>query len=269
MISIEDRGFQFGDGVYEVIRVYGGMPFRLHAHFSRLAHSAQALAIPLNFEAKDWETFIHEGLRQSTYSECKVYIQVTRGVAPRDHLFPEMSDPTIVMTFREMVDLSSLFQHGVSVVTRPDLRWAWCSVKSVNLLPNILAKQQAHDAGAFEALFIRDGLVMEGTSSNVVLVKDGALLTPALSGQLLAGVTRQVVLGLASDNGHIVDERTIREEELKQTDELFLIGTSIEVLPVTSLDGALVGNGAPGVVTKQIQKKFQDLIQGKTEARQA
>jgi len=263
-VSIEDRGFQFGDGIYEVIRVYGGRPFRLDEHLSRLAQSAQAISIPLTIEAKEWKAFIREGLERSTYSECKVYIQVTRGVAPREHLFPETTRPTIVMTFREMADLPArLNQQGVPVITLPDLRWARCSVKSLNLLPNILAKQQANEAGAFEALFIKDGMVTEGTSSNVILVKDEAFLTPALSEQLLAGVTRQAVLELARNDGKVVEERPVKEEELKQADELFLIGTTIEVLPITILDGVSVGNGAPGEVTKQMRKKFRALIQGK------
>ena len=263
-VSIEDRGFQFGDGIYEVIRVYGGRPFRIDEHLSRLAQSAQAISIPLTIEAKEWKAFIREGLERSTYSECKVYIQVTRGVAPREHLFPETTRPTSVMTFREMADLpAQLNQQGVSVITLPDLRWARCSVKSLNLLPNILAKQQANEAGAFEALLIKDGMVTEGTSSNVILVKDEAFLTPALNEQLLAGVTRQAVLELARNDGKVVEERPVKEEELKQADELFLIGTTIEVLPITKLNGVSVGNGAPGEVTKQMRKKFQALIQGK------
>ncbi len=264
-VSIEDRGFQFGDGVYEVIRVYGGSPFRLDEHLSRLAQSAQAISLPLTIEGKEWKAFIREGLERSTYSECKVYIQVTRGVAPREHLFPETTCPTIVMTFREMADLPAhLNQQGVSVITLPDLRWGRCSIKSLNLLPNILSKQQANEAGAFEALLIKDGMVTEGTSSNVILVKDGKLLTPVLSDQLLAGVTRQAVLELARSDGKVVEERPVKEEELKQADELFLIGTTIEVLPITNLDGAPVGNGTPGDITKQMREKFQGLIQGKS-----
>ncbi|MFB3115664.1 MAG: D-amino-acid transaminase [Nitrospirales bacterium] len=264
-VSIEDRGFQFGDGVYEVIRVYGGRPFRLDEHLSRLDQSAQAISIPLTIEAREWKAFIREGLERSTYSECKVYIQVTRGVAPREHLFPETTRPTIVMTFREMADLPAhLNQQGVSVITLPDLRWARCSIKSLNLLPNILSKQQANEAGAFEALLIKDGMVTEGTSSNVILVKDGKLLTPVLSDQLLAGVTRQAVLELARNDGKVVEERPVKEEELKQAEELFLIGTTIEVLSITKLNGASVGNGTPGEVTKQMREKLQALIQGKS-----
>lgn len=261
-VSIEDRGFQFGDGVYEVIRVYSGTPFRPHDHLSRLAQSAQAISISLPLDTNEWDAIIREGLQRCEYSECKVYIQITRGVAPRDHLFPEVSHPTIVITFREMADLPlQLVEQGVSVITSPDLRWARCSIKSLNLLPNLLAKQEADHAGAFEAILIKDGLVTEGTSSNVVLVKGGALLTPPLSHQLLAGVTRQAVLELAKSNGIGVEERAIREEELHQADELFLIGTTIEVLPITKLHGISVGDGAPGKITKLMREKFKALHQ--------
>ncbi len=260
-VSIEDRGFQFGDGVYEVIRVYGGSPFRLNEHLSRLAQSSQAISIPLPLELKKWEALIQEGLQRSGYFECKVYIQITRGVAPRDHLFPDTSHPTIVMTFREMADLPvHMVDQGVAAVTRPDLRWARCSIKSLNLLPNLLAKQEANQTGAFEAILIKDGLVTEGTSSNVVLVKKGAVVTPGLSNHLLAGVTRQVALELARSKEIIVEERDVREEELKQADELFLIGTTIEILPVTTLNGQPVGLGVPGEITMKIREDFQALV---------
>lgn len=260
-VSIEDRGFQFGDGVYEVVRVYGGTPFRLGEHLSRLSQSMEAISISPFLDRAEWDAIIREGLQRSAYSECKVYIQITRGVAPRDHLFPEVSHPTIVMTFREMADLPRhLVEQGVAVVTRPDLRWARCSIKSLNLLPNLLAKQEANQAGAFEAILIKDGLVTEGTSSNVVLVKGSALLTPPLSDQLLAGVTRQAVLELAKSNGIGVEERAVREEELGQADELFLIGTTIEVLSISTLNGKSVGIKAPGEMTIRLREKFHDLV---------
>jgi len=260
-ISIEDRGFQFGDGVYEVIRVYAGHPFRLHDHLARLAQSAQSISLPLSLTTGEWEAFIAEGLRRCGYPECKVYIQITRGTAPRDHLFPGEYRPTVVMTFRAMQDLPAHdYQQGVSAITIPDLRWAKCAIKSLNLLPNVLAKQAANDVGAVEAILIKQGKVTEGTSSNVVVVKDGTIITPALSDQLLAGVTRQVVLDLARKAGNLVEERDVRVDELTEADELFLIGTTIEVLPITKLDGAKIGSGTPGMCTLQMRKKLQTLI---------
>jgi D-alanine transaminase len=168
------------------------------------------------------------------------------------------------MTFREMVDLLADYgQQGVSVITRPDLRWSRCSVKSLNLLPNVLAKQEASQAGAFEAILIKDGVVTEGTASNVVLVKNGNLVTPVLSDYLLAGVTRQAIIELAKKDGLVVEERTVKEMELKEADEIFLIGTTIEVVPISKLNGKAVGDGIPGRVTQRLRKKFQALVHQK------
>lgn len=263
-VSIEDRGFQFGDGVYEVIRVYGGRPFRLGLHLSRLVQSAQAISLPLPTQTQKLESLISEGLTKCNYSECKVYIQVTRGVAPRDHVFPGKSLPAFVMTFREMVELPAAYiEHGVSVITRPDLRWGRCSIKSLNLLPNVLAKQEASQANAFEAILIKDGVVTEGTASNVALMKNGNLVTPALSDHLLAGVTRQAIIELAKKDGLVVEERTVKEMELKEADEIFLIGTTIEVVPISKLNGKAVGDGVPGRVTQRLRKTFQSLVHEK------
>jgi D-alanine transaminase len=264
-ISIEDRGFQFGDGVYEVVRTYGGGPFRLHDHLSRLEGSARAVSIPVPLSRTEWEALIREGLQRSQYAECLVYIQLTRGVAPRAHLFPSPAKPTVVMTFREIPETEGALQRqGVPVVTLSDLRWARCSIKSLNLLPNVLAKQQANDAGALEAILVKDGLVTEGCSSNVCLVRDGNIITPALSDRLLAGVTRSVVLELARKNGILVDEREVPEEELTRADELFLIGTMIEVLPVSRLNGVPVGDRMPGTVTQAVRDAFQRCILSET-----
>lgn len=264
-ISIEDRGFQFGDGVYEVVRTYGGVPFRLHDHLLRLQSSARVVSIPVPLSATEWEALIREGVQRSQHAECLVYIQLTRGVAPRAHLFPSPSKPTVVMTFREIVETDGvLLREGVPAVTLPDLRWGRCSVKSLNLLANILAKQEAHDAGAREAILVKDGLVTEGCSSNVCLVRDRTVITPPLSDQLLAGVTRAVVLELARKAGIVVDEREVPQEELTLVDELFLIGTTIEVLPVSRLNNVPVGRRTPGPVTQTVSNAFQRCILSET-----
>ncbi len=264
-ISIEDRGFHFGDGVYEVIRVYGGVPFRLHDHFVRFERSAQAIALPCPLSNTDWAALVREGIARSQCGEGTVYFQLTRGVAPREHRFPSAVRPTIVMMVRETVGIDASHQRdGVCAITLPDLRWARCSIKSLNLLPNVLAKQAADEAGAFEAILVKDGLVTEGTSSNVCLVKDGTLMTPALSDQLLAGVTRAVVLELAKANGIAMDERDVCEEDLRQADELFLIGTTIEVMPVARLNGVPVGERTPGNVTQAISDALRHCILSET-----
>lgn len=264
-ISIEDRGFQFGDGVYEVVRTYGGVPFRLYDHFARLESSARAVSIPVPFSRSDCEALIREGLQRSEFVSCLVYIQLTRGVAPRAHLFPSPAKPTLIMTFRAIPETDGVLQRqGVSVVTLPDLRWGWCSIKSLNLLANVLAKQEASDAGANEAILVKDGLVTEGCSSNVCLVRDGAIITPPLSDQLLAGVTRAVVLESARKAGIVVDEREVTQEELTQAEELFLIGTTIEVLPVTALNGVPVGGRTPGPVTHVVIDALRRCILSET-----
>lgn len=264
-ISIEDRGFQFGDGVYEVVRTYGGVPFRLHDHLLRLESSARAVSIRVPLSGTEWEALIREGVQRSQYAECLVYVQLTRGVAPRAHLFPSPANPTVVLTFREIPGSDrALRQQGVPAVTLPDLRWGRCSVKSLNLLANVLAKQEALDAGAMEAILVKDGLVTEGCSSNVCLVRDGKIITPPLSDQLLAGVTRAVVLELARKTGIVVDEREVPQEELTRVDELFLIGTTIEVLPVSRLNKVPVSDRIPGPVTQAVSDAFRRCILSET-----
>ncbi|WP_447970832.1 D-amino-acid transaminase [Nitrospira sp. M1] len=256
-VSAEDRGYQFGDGVYEVIRTYRGRPFNLEEHIARLGRSAREIHIPIPLSTQEWETALLRGVEQSGYTNCKVYIQVTRGAAPREHKFSSSLPPTILMTFREMPE-SDVQQRtqGVQVITCPDIRWGRCDIKSLNLLPNVLAKQQAADVGAFEAIFVRDGIVTEGATSNLMIVKDGVISTSELNHQILAGVTLLCVIGLARKHGYEVQERVIRLQELDDIDEMFLVGTTIEVLPVTRLNRCLVGNGLPGPVTNSLAALF-------------
>ena len=260
-ISPDDRGYQFGDGVYEVVTVYGGTPFALGEHLSRLEHSARVIRLSLPYSPAEWESRIAEGVKQSGYDNCKVYMQVTRGVAPRDHLFPNHCSPTVFMTFREMVAVDDgLRREGVQAITLPDLRWGRCDVKSLNLLPNILAKQQAKDAGAFEAIFVRDGIVAEATASNVMVIRGGAVMTPEPNYRILAGVTRKIVLEIAKKQGINVSEQPIESTELFEADELFLVGTTIEVVPVISVDQKPIGTGSPGPLTQRVIACYQDFI---------
>lgn len=262
MVSVEDRGYQFGDGVYEVIRTYRGVPFQLEAHVTRLEQSAKAIGLPLPFRTSEWLDYVAEGIRLAGYAESKVYIQLTRGVAPRDHLFPVGSPPTAVMTIRQMRSLGPvLCASGVPVITMEDLRWGRCDIKSVNLLPNVMARQQAKEAGAFEAIFVRAGEVTEGAVSNVMLVRAGALVTATADERILSGVTRAVVLDLARKEGIPVVERTIRVEELRGADEIFLTGTTVEILPVIGVDGVAVGTGKPGELTRLLSHRFRSSVE--------
>lgn len=258
-VSVEDRGFQFGDGVYELLRVYAGTPFQPSQHVARLARSAAALGISLPYDSTRWVTLIIEAVARSGYLSAKVYIQLTRGAGAREHAFGGPLTPTVVMTVRAL-DASDgvLYASGASVITVPDIRWARCDIKSVCLLANVLAKQQARDAGASEALFVRDGCVWEGATSNVMIVQSGTPMTPPEGPWLLSGVTRQEVLSLARAAGIPVKEARITEAELFDADEVFLTGTTIEVLPVVRINDRPVGTGAPGPMTRLLMAGFGD-----------
>ncbi len=261
-VSVEDRGYQFGDGVYEVIRTYRGHPFGLEEHVARLERSARELHIPLSLSKQEWFSAILKGIQQSGYESAKVYIQITRGTAPRNHQFSSSLTPTILITIREMpeFDMAS-YVRGVQVITVPDIRWGRCDIKSLNLLPNVLAKQQAAEAGAFEAIFVRDGFVTEGASSNVMIVNENMVSSPELNHQVLAGVTLQFVMRIARANGYDVHERSFHVEELATADEVFLVGTTIEVLPVTQVNHSKVGLGLPGPVAGSFMTSFSAAIE--------
>ena len=257
-VSVEDRGFQFGDGVYELLRVYAGVPFHLPEHLGRLEQSARALGIPLPYPRDRWTAVIAEAVSRSGFPDAKVYIQVTRGVAPRDHVPAGLMAPTVVVTVRAMAPPDpALYASGAEVVTVADIRWARCNIKSIGLLANVLAKQQAREQGAQEALFVRDGCVLEGATSNVMIVRKRCLVTPPEGPLLLPGVTRRVVLGLAQEAGVVVTEQAVTEAELYAADEVFLTGTMIEILPVARVNSRPIGAGPPGPVTKLLMACFQ------------
>ncbi|NGZ95047.1 MAG: D-amino-acid transaminase [Nitrospira sp. WS110] len=256
-VSIDDRGFQFGDAVYEVIRTYRGIPFQLEAHLVRLERSARELFIPQPYSRAQWREWIQYGLSLAGYQEVKIYIQITRGVAPREHSFPSQSRPTIVMTIRELQGLpSEIRRAGVTACTREDLRWGRCDIKSVNLLANVLAREEARKAGVFETIFVREGLVMEGALSNVMAVRDGVLMTAPEGPRILSGVTRTVVLDVARKEEIPIKERFVRVNELYAADEVFLTGTTLEVLGVVQIDGKTIGHGQPGPVTKALAAQW-------------
>jgi D-alanine transaminase len=258
-VSIEDRGFQFGDGVYEVIRTYRGRPFKLDAHLARLDRSAQAIDLRQPYPFERWVESVTEGLRLGDFPETKIYVQITRGTAPRDHAYAPDLQPTVLMTFRELQPLNAIVQStGVPAMTMKDIRWGRCDIKSINLLANVLARQQAKKRGVFESILVRDGQVTEGAVSNVFIVQDGKLITAPEGGWILSGVTRQVVLELARHEGLTVQERYCSEQELLGATEVFLTGTTVEVLGVVHIDGKQIGTGQPGPVTRSLAKRFLD-----------
>lgn len=262
-VPVEDRGFLFADGLYEVIRVYNGRIFALEPHLRRLADGLRALRI--GFTGLDQLGPIAErlldqnGLRSG---DATLYIQVTRGAAPRAHAFPSPDvPPTVYVAARPFTPYpAAYYENGVKAITVPDTRWTRCDIKTVSLVANVLANQQAKEAGAFEALFVRDGVVIEGSHSNLFAVYGDTLVTYPASNYILAGITRSIVLDIAAELGIPVRQGPILADQLFAAGELFLSGTTTEVMPVVQVDGRPIADGRPGPVTQRIQRAFRERI---------
>lgn len=259
-VGIEDRGYQFADGVYEVIIVRKGRPFKIKEHFERLKNSA----VGLNIKFKNYKKLEEDAdklLGKSGLKDATIYIQITRGTVPRSHAYPEGMSPNVVMNISKWEGLPvSNYQQGVKVITVPDERWSRCYIKSIALLPNILAKKQAKNNGAYEAIQIRDGFVTDGTSSNVFIVRDGEVITPPATHYLLNGITRRVILEEAEKLNLQVKEKSISLDELFVADEIFLTGTTTEVMPVVKVNEKTIGGGKVGMVSRQLYKQYQSLF---------
>ncbi|NPV72044.1 MAG: D-amino acid aminotransferase [Firmicutes bacterium] len=261
-IGIEDRGYQFGDGIYEVIRVYDGKPFALREHFERLTVSAREIELTLP-DVSALERDALELLRRNDAKDCAIYIQISRGVTPRKHVIPFGLAPTVIMTAREAARYAPEVRFkGVKAITLPDDRWARCYIKSTNLLPNITAKLRAERAGAYEAVYLRDGFVTEGTHSNVFIAESGVLITPPLTNYILAGVTRTYVLDVARALGVPTREESISAERLAAAGEIMFTGTLTEIMPAVVLNGAPVGQGQPGPVFHRLYPKYLAVATG-------
>ncbi len=257
-ISPDDRGFVFGDGVYEVIRVYGGKLFEAGAHLDRLARSLRELKIRFGgvdrLEGISHRLLVENGLETG---DAAVYIQVTRGAATRKHAFPAAdTPPTVYVSAYAFDPPEEEWENGVNIILVPDIRWTRCDIKSVALLPNVLAAQRAAEAGAKEAVFVRDGAVTEGAHTNFAAVFNGEVRTAPYSNLILPGTTRNVAVSLCRELGIRVREFPILQHELTDTDEAMLWGTTTEVMPVVRIDGAPVGDGAAGPVTRRLQEAF-------------
>jgi len=252
-ISIDDRGFLFGDAIYEVIRVVRGRFIEPERHLRRLARSLREVGLPA--PALDLLGVAMDLIRQNDLGgrEATVYAQVSRGAAPRQHAFPPSgTPPTVLVTAMPFTPRTDLIASGVAVITLPDVRWSRCDIKSVNLLPNVLAAQRAAEAGAFEAILVRDGVVTEATRSNVLAVVGGVVRTHPTGPLILPGVTREVVLELASGAGIPVREEELGADELFAAEEVLLTGTTADVTPVVTVDGRAVGEGRPGPVGRRL-----------------
>lgn len=264
-VHIEDRGYQFADGVYEVVTVAGGRLVDEGPHLDRLERSLSALAIQMPMSRRALELVSHELIRRNGVRNGLVYMQVTRGVAPRDHRYPADAVPSLVMTTKR-IDFAAQpkFTEGVSVITIPDQRWARRDIKTIALLPNCIGKQMAYEAGAYEAWMVDgDGLVTEGTSSNAwIVTAGGRLVTRHLSNDILHGITRRTVLAIALEEGVAFEERPFSVDEAKRAREAFVTSATSFVTPVVRIDDVPVADGKPGVLSARLLAWYQDYAAG-------
>lgn len=258
-VSVLDRGFLFGDGVYELIPVYQRKPFRLDEHLGRLAASLAGIRLVNPLTDAQWREIIGEIVASQETDDQSVYLQVTRGASPRDHAFPVGVAPTVLVMSSPLIRPDpAQFEHGVCAVSTADIRWHRCDLKTLNLLPNVLAKQLAVDAGCVECIMFRDGVLTEGSASNIFAVKNGVILAPVKDHRVLPGITYDLVLELAQANGLPCEVRDIREAEVRAADELWLTSSSREIQAIVELDGRPRANGRPGPIYRRMYALYQD-----------
>lgn len=256
-ISPEDRGFNFADGIYEVIKYYGGKPYRYADHLERLKRSLKEVQIE-HWDADQLDSIFQELLEKNGLAnqEAGIYLQITRGSHTRIHRFPNAIKPTVYATVFPFASKPDQLRNGVKIITTEDIRWLRCDIKSISLLANVLAAQKAHEQDADEAIFIRNSVVTEGSHSSFMAVKNGIVYTHPDSNLILPGITKKVVFEICKANDINVVEEGIPASQLAGMDEMMIVGTGSEVTPVVQLDDILVGNGKPGPVTLFIQEKF-------------
>ncbi|GAO36814.1 cytochrome C550 [Sulfuricella sp. T08] len=258
-VPVLDRGFIFGDGVYEVIPVYSRRPFRLREHLKRLQHSLDGIRLANPHSEDEWERLIGELVELNEEQDQSLYLHLTRGVARRDHAFPLGVAPTVFMMSNPLVTSTpELVESGVAVVSAADNRWLRCDIKAIALLPNVLLRQLAVDAGAAETLLLRDGFLTEGAASNIFVVRDDVLLAPPKDNLMLPGITYDVILELAAAASLKTEVRRISEHEVRTAQELWLTSSTKEVLAITHLDGKPVADGKPGPQFRQMYRLYQD-----------
>ena len=256
-ISIDDRGYYFGDGVYEVVKVYNDELYTAKEHFRRLFESARKIKLTIPYTEQELIEVARKLIEKNNVSDGHIYLQVTRGSSSRQHNFPTPAVPAIVTAYavaatRPLGDM----EKGVAVKAVDDIRWLRCDIKSLNLLGSVLAKEEAREAGCSEAILHRDGIVTEGSSTNMLGVKDGVVHTHPVTNLILEGITRKVVLQLCQELGLPVVEEAFTLKEAFDMDEIFYTSTTSEVMPVTKIDGREIGSGNPGLLTKKLQHAF-------------
>ena len=258
-VSVLDRGFLYGDGVYEVIPVFHGRPLRLQQHLKRLDNSLGRISLDNPLRHEQWRHIFDTLLDKNPGDDRAIYLQVSRGVYPKRDLSIKQDYPATVFVMIMPVSKPDVARvsRGISAITVEDFRWQACDIKSISLVANVMLKQQAAAAGVEDAILIRGGHVTEGTASNVFIVKDGVLITPPVGNQLLPGITRDLVIEIAVNGNIILEERDIREAELFSADEVWMTSSTREIAPVISLDGEPVGDGRPGPVWQKVMALYQ------------
>lgn len=260
-VDIEDRGYQFGDGVYEMIRIYNRKLFAGREHLQRLAESAEKIGLELTHTVFEIEEKLNDLIEKNQVSFGTVYLQFTRGVASRNHAFPGTDVLSSFVAYTKAVERPvNTMTSGVTALLTEDIRWLCCDIKSLNLLGNLLAKQKAVEAGCFEAILHRGQTVTEGSASNISIIKNGVLITHPANNYILNGITRQKVLEICRNNNIPYEEKNYTISELLNSDEVFLSSTTVEVTPIIDVSGTKINNGKPGVVTTQIQNLFEQEI---------
>lgn len=262
VVSVEDRGFLFGDGVYEVLRAYGQHIFRIVEHIERFSRSLDAINV--NYSSfSELKSLSYEALKRSEYDDALIYIQVTRGVAKRSHVPPKGIQPTVVIIVYKTPTLpADLFKKGAKAILYPDIRWAKCYIKTLQLLPNTIALSQANAESAIEAIMHKNDIVTECGSSNVFIVKDKKVKTHPADETILHGVSRKTVLEILQNQGVTVWEKEFTVKELLESDEVFITNTLVEVMPITKIDEKPVANGNPGQITMMLMEEFGKLTAG-------
>ena len=260
-ISPDDRGFLFGDGVYEVIRSYQGRLFRCREHLERLGYGLNELRIE-NADAQRLDRVAVQLLKENHLEnkDATIYLEVTRGAAPRTHEFPPVgTKPTVYVEAKAFSPPERERQNGVSAILMSDQRWSRCDIKTINLLPNILAQQRAREAGAYEAIFSCDGLLQEGSHSSTLFVREGVLIAPPLTHRILPSITRKVVFELAGAESIKAELRPCRESELFDFEEVLMVGTASEIISITRVNGKTIQDGCPGPVAQRLQNAFDKI----------
>ncbi len=258
-VPVLDRGFIFGDGVYELIPVYSRHPFRLREHLQRLQNSLDSIQLDNPKSVDEWSQLINEMVRQADFEDQSVYLHITRGVSRRDHPFPKNVAPTLFMMSNPLTTPPvTQVENGVAAISAIDNRWDRCDIKAISLLPNVLLRQLAVDAGANETVLFRDGILTEGTASNIFAVENGIILAPVKDHHLLPGITYDLVLELAKHHGIPISIGQFDESRIRQADELWLTSSTREVLAITTLDNRAIGQGQPGPLFRTMYGLYQD-----------